>query len=373
MRAAVLPGQALRDATTLCRQATASWCQAHDHAPEAMATAAKAAGRCLRTIRRWCEAALLGAIAPKVPGRRRVEVAREVRKGLFLTLVTLGARTSEQTLRSLYADVPFSYLRDMKKRVKQAQASHAALLRGHLTWQRPRRAWAMDFTEPKATLTEGCNRLLRVQDLGSGAVLAIVPTTNERAEAVLDLLPRLFTIHDPPLTIKSDNGKAFLANAVQELLAAHGVTHMPSPAYRPQYNGTCERSGGHDKERIEAAAAAAGHPGVWTPRDIGKAVGVANDVMRPWGAKGPTRGEVFTATPRISSEERQAFQETYALLLAYEEMRYAQARGRTIPRRKMDALRRRAIKHALVLRGYLTIRGGPVSTPFPAGLEDSNS
>ena len=57
------------------------------------------------------------------------------------------------------------------------------------------------------------------------------------------------------------------------------------------------------------------------------------------------------------------FQETYALLLAYEEMRYAGACGRTISRCKMDALRRRAIKHAIVLRGYLIIRGGPVSTP----------
>lgn len=369
----MLPGQAARDATALCRRATASWCQAHDHAPDAMATAAKAAGRCLRTIRRWCEAALHGATAPKVPGRRRVEVDRGVRVGLYLTLLTLGVHTSEQVLRGLFHDVPFSCLRDMKQRMKRALARHASLMRGHLTWRQAGRVWTTDFTAPKARLPGGCNRLLHVRDLGSGAVLAIVATTNERAADVLALLTRLIAIHGAPLVIKSDNGGAFRAHAVQELLAAHGVTYLPSPAYRPQYNGSCERSGGHDKLRIEAQAAADGHPGEWTPRDIARAMAVANDVMRPWGAKGPTRGEVLAAASAISAEERRTFQETYALLLAREEMRYAASCGTTIPRCKNDVLRRRAVKNALVQLGYLTIRGGPVSTPFPAGLEDSNS
>ncbi len=369
----MLPGQALRDATALRREATTSGCQAHAHAPDALVTAAKAAGRCLTTIRRWCRAALTGTLAPKVPGRRRIEVDRAVRVGLYLTLLSLGARTSEQVLRGLFHTVPFSYLRDLKRRVKRAQARHAGLMRGHLAWRQAGRVWTTDFTEPKATLPDGHNRLLHVRDLASGAVMAIVPTTNERAEDVLALLGSLFAVHGAPLVLKSDNGGAFRAHAVQALLGAHGVTYLPSPADRPQYNGSCERSGGHDKLRIEAQAAADGHPGEWTPRDITRAMAVANDVMRPWGAKGPTRGEVLAAAPAISAEERRTFQETYALLLAREEMRYTPSRGTTIPRCKNDVLRRRAVRNALVQLGYLTIRGGPVSTPFPAGREDSNS
>jgi transposase InsO family protein len=135
--------------------------------------------------------------------------------------------------------------------------------------------------------------------------LAATAVTGETARVVEVVLEGLFADHSAPLVLKSDNGKAFVARHVRRLLERHGVVALRGPVYRPQYNGSCERAGGHLKERAAHAARIAGDPGHWTVVDMERARVQANATARPHGARGPTPAEAFAKRRRVAAEERQ--------------------------------------------------------------------
>ena len=203
--------------------------------------------------------------------------------------------------------------------------------------------------------------------------LACVPCKGEKSSTVIKTLGLLFGALGAPLVLKHDGGPGFIAQATQTFLEEHEVHSVRSPAYTPQYNGSIERSLGWDKERIEQIAEQAGHAGVWRKDDIERARLQANATLFPRALGGLTPDEAFGARSPITAKERKGFQRTVDELTQLELRKHQDESGRLIVRVGFETLERRAITRALVKHGYLTIRRGRISTPFPQPQPDRNS
>jgi transposase InsO family protein len=87
-----------------------------------------------------------------------------------------------------------------------------------------------------------------VRDLPSSLHLAWWPLAAASAEATATVLTERFAEHGPPLVLKSDNGSAFTAALLHDLLAAPGVQPLFSPPGWPAHNGGIEARIGSLKE-----------------------------------------------------------------------------------------------------------------------------
>ena len=95
--------------------------------------------------------------------------------------------------------------------------------------------------------------LHNVQDVSS--LYKFNPLVTRRlanGEQVAENLDKLFIKHGAPLFMKRDNGSNLNHHAVDDVLGAHMVLPLNSPAYYPQYNGSIERSQREMKEWISA-------------------------------------------------------------------------------------------------------------------------
>jgi transposase InsO family protein len=111
----------------------------------------------------------------------------------------------------------------------------------HITWKEPNLAWAIDATERGRD--EQCQRLYvhAVQDLCTRYRFAPMVAIESKGEAVAEHLAELFRKHGAPLFLKRDNGSPLNHEAVDRVLADHGVIPLNSPAYYPKYNGSIEK------------------------------------------------------------------------------------------------------------------------------------
>jgi transposase InsO family protein len=326
-----------------------------------------------RTVRRWAQQLREGALGTKRPGPDRLPVARTVRQGIVMLLSALGASVSEHTVKALHGDATYSVIRGMKRRFRAVCAKLDRRGKSRLEWRRPGAAWAMDFTQPGAELEGGHTHLLMVRDLASGYRLASVPCKGEKAVTVIRTLKLLFAAFGAPLVIKHDGGPGFCARKTENLLARHGVLRVRSPAYTPAYNGSIERSLGWDKVRIARIAEREGRSGYWTAEDIEQARVQANVTLMPRGLGGRTPEEAFEARRRITEAEREAFKQTVEDLVQAELRKHQDESGILTVPVGIEVLERRAVTRALVEHGYLTIRRGRISTPFPEPQPDRNS
>ena len=105
------------------------------------------------------------------------------------------------------------------------------------------------------------NIILNVRDLSSGEVLAARLLRSQCMAEVLRVLRELFVVYGRPLVIKSDNGPEFSGLCVREYLKSQGVVQLFSPAYYPQYTGSCEAGGGGVMCRAAEVADALGRTG----------------------------------------------------------------------------------------------------------------
>jgi hypothetical protein len=64
-------------------------------------------------------------------------------------------------------------------------------------------------------------------------------------------LHQLFHRHGAPLFLKRDNGSNLNCSEVNDVLVAHGVIPLNSPAYYPRYNGAMENSIGQFNKAVE--------------------------------------------------------------------------------------------------------------------------
>ena len=231
----------------------------------------------------------------------------------------------------------------------------------------------MTSTEPDALLPGGAKKLFVVRDLASGMRLACLPCEGERAEVAISTLETLFETHGAPLVLKHDNGPGFRAEVTQELLVARGVVALASPAYRPRYNGSIERSLGWIKTTIEHIAEIDGHPGVWRQIDIDRAVRTSNEHLTISGPRGRTPHQVWRKRKAIHAKERGAFQQTVRQKIEAAQKTQSDMHGKLQRKRSPAAMRRKAIKEALLEHKYLTIRRGRISTLLSPLQPDRNS
>src|SRR5205085_12436993 len=119
-------------------------------------------------------------------------------------------------MRQLYC-----YRKSCWKRREQLIAS--------LVWENHGAVWAMDFTEPPASIDAQYPWILVVRDLGTGLQLASLPVENLTCASVTQLLTSLFTRHGRPLVIKSDNGSGFIGLVTRQFLKESGVFLLLSP------------------------------------------------------------------------------------------------------------------------------------------------
>jgi transposase InsO family protein len=241
-------------------------------------------------------------------GRPPLEVDVPTRNQIygFLHHVT-GPAIGLPALQALYRNVPRCILEDLLSRYRCVWRERYAQHGFELTWHYAGTVWAMDFTEPLHPIDGVFPYLLAIRDLASYCQLAWRPVRGETAEDVLPVLRELFTEFGPPLVLKSDNGPAFIAAPLHELLGEALVAQLFSPIRRPQYNGALERNNGVLKVYTDQHALSAGHPFRWTAEDVDHAQQLANTISRPWGALGPSPEQAWQARVPISFEERQTF------------------------------------------------------------------
>ena len=317
-----------------------------------------------RTLRRWAKRKRVGERLVKRRGRPPQPVSQERRQGLIAALLRLGPCAGVAVVRGLFSDVPYRTIAKMKRRFARAIQRRRGWYRKRLRWLRAGAVWAMDFTQPKARLPDAGKRLYLVRDLASGAQLAAVPCVGERANVVCMVLATLFLLFGPPLVVKHDGGSAFRAEATQLLLRDHAVVPLRSPRRTPQYNGSCERSGGTLKQRVAHLAWADGHPDRWTHADIAEALLQANTTARPRGANRSTPAEAFARRRPIDDRERQAFKRTREQAIARAVKTHESKHGTMPTCTECDAIVRKATQHALCEHGYLEFRRGRISTPI---------
>jgi transposase InsO family protein len=324
---------------------------------------ARRLGLAARTLRRWVAAWERDRIRARERGRPTSRAPRPLRARALALIGLLGPRVGVPTLQALCPGMARREVADLLRRYRRAWRRKRRLLLRALHWTRPGAVWAIDFSEPPLPVEGRYARLLAVRDLAGGAQLLWLPVADESARTARDALEALFRQHGPPLVLKSDNGSAFVAGEVGALLTAWGVEPLFSPPRTPRYNGSCEAGIGSMKARTHHRAASAGRPGEWTCDDAEAARLEANQTARPWGSRGPTPEETWAGRRPVSAGERAAFGEAVGRL----EREARQEQG-CPPDGPLDtmvqaAVRRVAIRRALVAHGLLTITSGARPDP----------
>src|SRR5262249_52677908 len=143
-------------------------------------------------------------------------------------------------LRTRFPDIARAELDDLLKGYRRRWRAANPRLLHRLHWQRAGAVWAIDFAEAPSLIDGSYAYVLAGRDLASGQTLLWHPVAAPTAEVVVSELRLLFTLHGAPLVLKSDNGSAFIAEAVQRELRCWGVGQLFSPPRRPEYNGAIE-------------------------------------------------------------------------------------------------------------------------------------
>jgi hypothetical protein len=139
---------------------------------------------------------------------------------------------------------------------------------------------------------------------------------------------------------------------------------------RPQYNGGCERGGGILKGYTYQVALNAGRPGVCLAADLEQARQLANTLTRPWGHRGPSPADVWRARPRLSAQQRQAFQDELSRCRTAACQLLEYPLDQPLSRAQAARRDRRALQAVLEALGYLqrVARRDPLLRRPPAGV-----
>jgi len=319
------------------------------------AEAAQRLGVNERTLRSWRHSPR--GVLP-VPPRGRPLAASDAtqQQAVFCWLDSMGPGVGVPTLRSRFEDLARAELTDLLQAYRRRwRAEHPRLLHV-LHWQRPGTVWAMDFAEAPRAIDGVQEYLLAVRDLASGQQLLWQPVAAPTAEVVLAELPWLFARHGAPLVLKTDNGSAFVADALRWYLERCGVGQLFSPPRTPTYNGSIEASIGSLKKRTERQCQLAGHPGWWTGPTVEAARVEANQTARPRRLHGGTPEQVWAARPLLTSQARADFQATVDRLRTEARVEQGMSAQEVLTRRQQAAVDRVAFRRALVAHDLLLFR-----------------
>jgi putative transposase len=319
-----------------------------------------------RTLRQWQQQQRWASLRVLARGRPTLRSPREQRQRVLELLNWVGPGLGVPSLQACFPQVSRAELADLLARYRRCWQQRHAEGRWQLHWAVPGTVWALDFTEAMAPVDGLYPYLLAARDLASGQQLLWQPLAQANAAEVRQALTSLFVLHGPPLVLKSDNGSAFCAGAVQELLVGAGVIPLFSPPYWPRYNGSIEAGIGSMKSRTERQATRAGRPGQWTWHDAEAARQEANATARPHGRSGPTPDQLWQQRPRISVEERERFAARVAR--CRQEVRQEAGRGSeqdNVGDEEEDARERQAIQRALVEHELLSFSRRRFPSPLP--------
>ena len=308
-----------------------------------------------RTLRQWRQG-LAGAPADvTILGRPQARCTPAQGEQVMAMLHGLGPWVGVPAVCAQVPAAPRAEVRDLVRVFRHLWASRHPRVRQVLHWHWPGAVWAVDLHEPGQRIDGLYPYVLAVRDLASGLQLAWAPLLDATSAAVVRALAVLFIVHGAPLVLKSDNGSAFLAEALKGLLRRWQVWPLYSPPGRPGYNGAIEAAIGSLTTRTQFQAYCHGHAGRWTVADLDAAREVANTTSRPRGRNGPTPAEVWAERRPPTRAEHEAF----ATLVREGEAR-ARAQSHIAGDACLDhyeqaALHRRVLTQALVECGLLTI------------------
>src|SRR5262249_25535328 len=153
------------------------------------------------------------------------------RQRVLELLTWVGPGLGLPSLRACFPHLSRAELADLLARYRRLWRQQHGELLWRLHWTTPGTVWAVDFAEGPAPVEARPPCLRAVRDLASGQQLLWQPMVAATAVEVTGVLTSLFVRHGPPLVLKSDNGSAFGAGVVQELLAGVGVIPLFSPPY----------------------------------------------------------------------------------------------------------------------------------------------
>jgi hypothetical protein len=325
---------------------------------------AAALGMTPRTLRDWEARGRAGRPGVPVLGRpvRRSPVAwRNEAVGL---LEELGPGVGVATLRASFPEMCRAELADLLRRYRRVWRARHRQAVYELSWQVAGAVWAIDFAEAPRAVDGAYPYLLAVRDLASGMQLLWQPVAAATTAAVLEALAWLVAIHGAPLVLKSDNGRAFAAEAARVWLGAAGVQVLFSPPYWPSYNGAIEAGIGSLKARTEGSASRAGRPGQWTWQDAARAQAEANATSRPRGERGPSAAELWGQRRPIRGDERAAFRASVARQEREIRAQEGISREAVLSHREQSRIERQAVRRALGEYGYLLFSRRRIPPPI---------
>ena len=260
-----------------------------------------------RTLRQWRRDGSPAGPSIRLIGRPAHRSAPADRNAVIHYLDQYGPGVGLPPLWDAFPTMARAELDDLLARYRRVwRARHQQPLHV-LNWTTPGTVWAMDFAEAPTAIDGVGADLLAVRDLATGRQLLWQPVRAATAAAAAEAVAGLLVVLGPPLVLKSDNGSAFGAPAVADLLHDFGVLSLFSPPHTPSYNGSIEAGIGSLKARTEAHAARHGRPGGWTWDDVAAARLEANATARPRGPTGPTPDQAWAARASIPAGERVSF------------------------------------------------------------------
>jgi transposase InsO family protein len=296
----------------------------------------------------------LEQLEAKPRGRPVCEVTQEERAVVNEVLTETGPRLGLPTLRQCCHQTRPCILRYLLNTHRQAFAAAHRQIVESLHWQRSGAIWAIDHSEPPRAIDGYYKQILAIRDLASGKQLAWTPVQDTTAESALPVLEGLARTHGPPLVLKSDNGSAFISDAMRDWLARWQIVSLFSPPRMPRYNGACEAGIGAAKRRTEYLAARHARHLDWSANDLFAALQWANHETYPGGLAAGTPASRFAARHPITDAERTTFR--CAVVQCEQKIT---SESCTADSELTDTLRstyhRRAIRHVLVDLAYLVI------------------
>jgi transposase InsO family protein len=317
-----------------------------------------------RTLSAWRQRWSSDRLTPRPRGRRWTRSSRDQRNAVVRFINDRGPCVGLPTLRAEFPQMRRSELAD---RLAHYRTTCRRLFRsrmGRLTWLRVGAVWAMDFVQAPELIDGRFPFLLSIEDLASRYTLVWSPVSNEDAATVLAHLAKLFTEHGAPLVLKSDNGPAFLCDALKVFLARWLVAALYSPPRRPQYNGGCERNNGCLTAQTHHAAALAGHGDWWSSADTDSARATLNTTVRPWGHRGPTPHQRWETREPLDAGERTSFRTLVATNQREVRLEMHHPLDAVLDHYRQAAVDRIAIQRALVSQGLLKVSRRLITLPL---------
>jgi hypothetical protein len=306
-----------------------------------------------RTVRRW--RAQPPTLRPARRGRRPQWATRAERNEVYQFLRPRGTSTPLAAVRAAFPNRRRDDLKDVVRRFRRVQRRKAERHRSWLEWLRPGTVWAADFKEWCEPIEGRYGWIFSVKDLASRCQLVWLPVGVADGDLVRAVFARLFAEHGVPLVLKMDNGGPFRDDDTKRLLAGYDVVPLFSPKRRPRYNGGVERANGQVSGYQQAVAEFRGRRAGPTREDAETARQFANELAHPYGWRGPTAAQLWTAREPVSAAARSAFLATVAAHRSEVRAEWQFATDAELTHDEAAAVDRHAVRDALVEHGLLRI------------------